>query len=133
MLVSLEIVKGWINVFKYNSFKVISFPYIVLYRKFSVHRRKVLDYLQHPFDLGLVVKSAGLHPSGFTSKANDASPTLGIAAMARHASAVNVSSCVSKQLRPDSKSHIRSSEKNPELLLYIIHLFSPSQLLIIYP
>lgn len=104
----------------------MNFPYLVLYNKNSVQRRAVADFPQHHFDLALLAKSPGIHPSGFKPKFNDKAPTLEIDATPRYASAVNVASCGAKLTKPNSRSPICPSEKNPDLLMYVMDLFSPS-------
>lgn len=133
MFVLSEEIKDWKQLFQDSNSKVMYSPYIVLLQKAFGWGRKMLDFLQHYFDLALFAKSATIHPSGFTPKFNEASPTLDFEAASRYTSATTVSICVSKRSKPNFRSPTHSTENNSDQQLYIMDLFSSSQNFVMIP
>ncbi len=113
--------------FRDAEFKVMDHAFQILYDKATLHRRACYDFPQKQGEIGILAKSAGVHPDGYSPEFSKYGEGERIQSddVVKFASLVNLNSCSDKLKKPKEFTAIRKDEKTVELFKHMIKMLSP--------
>ncbi len=111
--------------FREAEFKVMDHAFQILYDKSTLQRRLCSDFPQKQGEIGILARSAGVHPDGYSPEFNSHGEGPFSDDVVKFASLVNLKSCSEKLKRPNEFTAIRKDEKNVQLYKHMIKMLSP--------
>ncbi len=121
------------KLFKDGGFETIESPFVILYDRSTIQKRIIVDFPLKDSDVGLLVKTPGTHPAGYSPIFCEASSDLARDDVTVFASVINLKSCQNKLKPPNKMAVIRTEEKSVELYKHIIKMLSPPRGVVMDP